>query len=214
LISENRKEHEVKARILITVLLVLTATVIASAANIPATKTLDNLQAAFNGESNAHARYLEFAKKADTEGYVQAAALFRAAARAEEIHAANHSVVIKKLGGTPTAKIDKVVVNSTKANLEAAVKGETYERDTMYPEFLKEAKAAGNKDAVITFNEAKTAEAEHARLYADALNNLDKMKVKGVTYYVCTVCGYTTTKLDFNKCPSCFSPKDKYVVVS
>jgi rubrerythrin len=28
------------------------------------------------------------------------------------------------------------------------------------------------------------------------------------------VCGYTTTKLDFAKCPACFSPKEKYVQVT
>ncbi len=50
------------------------------------TKTLENLQTAFNGESNANAKYLEFAKKADEEGYTKVASLFRAAARAEEIH--------------------------------------------------------------------------------------------------------------------------------
>lgn len=43
--------------------------------------TLDNLLAAYNGESNANAKYLAFAKKADEEGYGQAASLFRAAAR-------------------------------------------------------------------------------------------------------------------------------------
>lgn len=185
----------------------------AATVNTP-NKTLDNLQAAFNGESNAHARYLEFAKKADSEGYLQVAALFRAAARAEEIHAGNHATVIKKLGGNPSANIEKITVKSTKENLEAAVKGETYERDTMYPEFIKEARAKANKDALETFTQAKTAEAEHAKLYAAALNDLPKMKAKGVTYYVCTVCGYTTTKMDFSKCPSCFSPKEKYVTVS
>jgi rubrerythrin len=40
------------------------------------------------------------------------------------------------------------------------------------------------------------------------------MRVKGVTYYVCTVCGYTTTNMDFAKCHTCFSSKDKYVAVS
>lgn len=192
----------------------IAAAVLATAATTTTPKsTLDNLQAAFNGESNAHARYLEFAKKADTEGYLQVAALFRAAARAEEIHANNHANVIKKLGGTPTSKIDKIDLKTTKENLQAAIEGETYERDKMYPEFVKEARASGKRDAVETFNMAKTAEAEHAKLYTEALNNLPKMKAKGVTYYVCTVCGYTTTKLDFNKCPSCFSPKEKYVVV-
>lgn len=201
-------------RAITLIIFLLAAALIASAATPTPSKTLDNLQAAFNGESNAHARYLEFAKKADAEGYGPVASLFRAAARAEEIHAANHAVVIKKLGGTPQAKIETPVVKDTKENLEAAIKGETYEKDTMYPEFLQEARTVTNRDAVQTFNYAKTAETEHAKLYADALNNLAKMKGKGQGYYVCTVCGFTTTKVDFSKCPSCFNPREKYVQVS
>ena len=180
-----------------------------------ATKTLDNLQAGFNGESNAHARYLAFAEKADQEGYGEVASLFRAAAKAEEVHAANHAAVTKKMGGTAEAKIETAVVKSTKENLEAAIKGESYERDTMYPEFLKQARAEGNRDAVQTFNYAKTAEAEHAKLYSEALNNLPNLKgSKAKDYFVCTVCGYTTSKVDFSKCPSCFTHKDKYEKVS
>ena len=179
-----------------------------------ATKTLDNLQTAFNGESNAHARYVAFADKADKEGYGAVASLFRAAARAEEIHAANHAVVIKKLGGTPEAKIEKPEVKSTADNLLAAIKGETYERDVMYPEFIKQAKAERNTDALQTFNFAKGAEAEHAKLYTESKDNLPTLKGAAVKYYVCTICGYTTKKIDFEKCPSCFNPKDKYVAVS
>lgn len=177
--------------------------------------TLANLQAAFNGESNAHARYLAFAKKAEAEGFGEVASLFRAAARAEEIHAQNHAVVIKKLGGTPEAKIETPDVKSTKENLEAAIKGESYERDTMYPGFLKQARAVRNTDAIQTFNYAKTAEAEHAKLYSEALKNLDKLKgTKAKNYFVCSICGYTVTKIDFSKCPSCFSPKEKYETLS
>ena len=36
---------------------------------------MSNLQTAFNGESNAHARYLAFAVKADAEGYAGVASL-------------------------------------------------------------------------------------------------------------------------------------------
>ncbi len=192
---------------------VLAATLIVSAAT-PSTKTLDNLQAAFNGESNAHARYLQFAQKAEAEGYGPVASLFRAAARAEEIHAQNHAAVIQKLGGIPQAKIETAAVKTTRENLEAAIKGETYERDNMYPEFLKEARSVANTDALQTFNFAKNAEAQHARLYAETLANLASLKGKVQTYYVCTVCGATTTKVDFNKCPSCFNSKEKYVQVS
>ncbi len=180
-----------------------------------ATKTLDNLQAGFNGESNAHARYLAFAEKADQESYGEVASLFRAAAKAEEVHAANHAVVIKKMGGTPQAKIETPVVNSTKENLEAALKGESYERDTMYPEFLRQARDEGNRDAVQTFNLAKMAESEHAKLYSEAVNNLAKLKgSRAKDYFVCTVCGNTTSKLDFSKCPACFTSKEKFEKVS
>ena len=180
----------------------------------PSNVTLQNLETAFNGESNAHARYLAFAEKADQEGYFQIAGLFRAAARAEEIHARNHEVEIKNLGGTAQAKIEKPDVKTTKGNLQAAIKGETYERDVMYPDFYKQARAVGDAGAVQTFNYARGAEAEHATLFTNALGSMETMRVKGVTYYVCTVCGYTTTNMDFAKCHTCFSSKDKYVAVS
>jgi rubrerythrin len=178
-------------------------------------KTIDNLQLAFTGESNANARYIAFAKQADQEGYPSVASLFRAAAKAEQIHANNHAAVIKKLGAVPAGKIDEPVVKSTAENLEVAIKGEIYERDTMYPEFLRVARQEGAESAVLrTFNYAKSAEAEHARLYSEAKGKLPSLKDLLETYYVCEVCGYTTTRLDFEKCPACGNPKEKYITVS
>lgn len=185
----------------------------ASIPQVDVGKTLANLEAAYQGESNAHARYLAFAQKADEEGYGQVASLFRAAARAEEVHAANHAEVIKQLGGDPVGKIDTPEVKSTADNLKAAIQGESYERDTMYPEFIAAARQERVRDALRSFNYAKTAETEHARLYQAALDNLEAMRGEGGDYYVCTVCGMTTTNLDFAKCPSCFSPKERYVAV-
>ncbi len=196
----------------IVVAFLTTITTSALAAN---PKTLDNLQAAYNGESNAHAKYLVYAKQADKEGYPEVASLFRAAARAEEIHLTNHAVVIKKLGATPTAKIETPAPKTTKENLEDAVKGESYERDSMYPEFLKQAKADRNTDAIETFNLAKAAEAEHAKLYTAALNNLANSKGKAAkAYLVCPKCGFTTSEANFAKCPSCFTPKEKFEKVA
>lgn len=180
----------------------------------PGATTLDNLQAAFNGESNAYARYLAFAVKADEEGYAGVASLFRAAARAEEVHAGNHAEVIRKLGGEPKADIKKPEVKTTAENLQAAIEGESYERDTMYPEFIAKARKDRDKDAMKTFNLAKTAEAEHAKLYAAALENLASWKSAKKTFWVCSVCGYTTLTLERDKCPSCFSPKEKFEEIS
>ncbi|HEV2485265.1 MAG TPA: rubrerythrin family protein [Terracidiphilus sp.] len=180
-----------------------------------ATTTLENLQAAFNGESNAHARYLAFAKHAEGEGYGEVASLFRAAARAEEVHASNHAAVIRELGAVPQANVQSPEVKSTRENLEAAVKGETYERDTMYPNFLKQARSDRNKSAIKTFNLAKTAEAEHAKLYAAALASLDSLKgTQNESFFVCPVCGFTTREVNFSKCPSCFTAKEKFEKVA
>ena len=196
-----------RTTLLLTVLLLAAAPLFAST-------TLDDLQAAYNGESNASAKYLAFAEKAQQDGYPGVASLFRAAARAEKIHADNHAQVITKLGGTPALLLDKFEVKSTEANLKTAIAGETYERDTMYPKFIKAARLAGENAALKTFTYARTAEAEHAKLYTEALNNLPASKGKEATFYVCTVCGYTTTNLDFAKCRGCNNPKEKFVQVS
>jgi len=172
--------------------------------------TLENLQAAFNGESNAHARYLEFAKKADEEGYKQAARLLRAAARSEEIHAGNHKKVIEKLGGAAEADIKPAEVKSTAENLKAAYDGEMYEQETMYPEFLKIAQQDKDKDAIKTFNGSLKAEIEHAKYYKQAMDDLENWKALSADFYVCPVCGFTTNKLDFADCPVCDTPSEKF----
>jgi rubrerythrin len=176
--------------------------------------TLDNLQTAFNGESNAHARYTAFAVKADEEGYKSVAALFRAAALSESIHAAKHAAAIKKLGAEPKADIVKVEPKTTKENLEAALAGETYEQTTMYPQFIEKAKADKNKQAVRSFSGAMAAEVEHAKLYKQALAELDAWKAAGRTFMVCQVCGYTAaTSPTLLKCPVCSAPREKFTIV-
>jgi rubrerythrin len=176
--------------------------------------TLENLMAAFDGESNASARYQEFAKKADAEGYPSVASLFRAASQAEKIHAGNHAEVIKKMGGTPKADLQKVEVKTTKENLGAAIKGETYEKDVMYVEFLQQAKADANKAAIRTFNFAKNVETVHASLYAEAVAKLATLKGTKNQYFVCPECGNTFASAGEAKCPICFTPKAKFISIS
>ncbi|MEQ8755075.1 MAG: ferritin family protein [Coleofasciculus sp. G1-WW12-02] len=172
--------------------------------------TLKNLQAAYNGESNAHTRYLAFAKKAETEGYQQVARLFQAAAQAEAIHAANHAAVIRKLGAKPEATIETPEVKSTRENLEEAINGESYERDTMYPEFIEQAKQKGNQEAVQTFTYAVQAETEHAKYYTQAKDNLEDWKDAKMVFYVCPECGFTTNNLNFENCPECGTAKNLF----
>ena len=125
-------------------------------------KTLNNLMEAFAGESQANRKYTAYAKKAEADGNINAAKLFKAASDAETLHALKHFEVAGK-------------IHTTAENLKDAVAGETHEYTEMYPDFLKAAEVEGNKEAIKTFTFAMKAEAVHARLYQEALENLDQL---------------------------------------
>ena len=150
-------------------------------------KTQENLLAAFAGESQANRKYLAFAKQADKEGLPQVAKLFRAAAAAETVHAHAH---LRSAG----------LIGDTKANLEAAIAGETHEFTQMYPEMIKEAQAENNAAVARYFDFANKVEEVHANLYKKALENPAAMP--NVDYYVCSVCGYTHEG-PVDNCPIC-----------
>jgi rubrerythrin len=158
-------------------------------------KTEKNLQDAFAGESQANRKYLAFAKKAEAEGFTQAAKLFRAAAAAETIHAHNH---LRELG----------VVRSTKENLMAAINGESYEFQKMYPQMIADAQSESNKGALQSFNYANEVEKVHAALYQKVLNSLGRNTE--TDYYVCSVCGYTAEGEAPDECPVCRSKKPAF----
>jgi rubrerythrin len=181
--------------------------------------TVQNLMAAFEGESNAHAKYTAFAVKADAEGLGGIASLFRAAARAEQIHANNHARVIGQLGGHAECAIHPVAVQGTLENLKVALGGENYEIDTMYPGFLVEANQRQNKAAIRTFTWALEAEKTHSRLYGEAIALLEAGKQDSWIgaardFYVCTACGYTSESPDeHDRCPVCNLPWEKFEIV-
>ena len=179
-------------------------------------KTLQNLQSAFEGESNAHNRYVAFAQKADQEGYGEVASLFRALARAEEIHMRNHAEVIRKMGAEPEATLAKFFTQSTRKNLESSAnKFEFYEGDKIYPKFIVQARAEGNADAVRTFEYARAAELQHFKLLTTALKNLEHMHGKNRMYYVCPTCGATSEQQPIHEmCPICGKPADAYEKVN
>ncbi len=162
------------------------------------TKTLDDLKAAFAGESQANRKYLAFAKKADADGYPQIAKLFRAAAAGETIHAHNHLRAMDGVG--PTAK-----------NLEAAIEGENYEVVSMYPAFLIDAKKDQDKKATTSFDWAWDVEKIHEELYRQALETLNQGRdLAAVEYYVCPVCGNVHIGPLEGRCPVCQTPGERF----
>lgn len=176
-------------------------------------QTATNLYTAFQGESNAANRYTKFAEKADTEGFAQVAKLFRAASAAEAIHRDTHKAALIKLGHPVTTfQLEPVAPGSTADNLKAAIKGETFERDTMYPQFLALAKADDARPAIRALEFAVAAEKEHARLFQSALDTLGRNAP--ADYYVCKVCGMTLTDLPAKKCPVCRKGRDEFQKIS
>jgi len=162
------------------------------------TKTDENLKAAFAGESQANRLYLAFAQKAEEEGFIQVAKLFKAAAEAETIHALNHVRITGQ-------------VKSTLDNLGTAISGESYEFKKMYPEFLAAAKDENNKQATWSFNVASKVEQVHANLFQKAIDALkNKKALENIDYYVCGVCGNTVEGSPPDMCPICGSPKEKF----
>ena len=154
------------------------------------TKSEDCLKEAFAGESMANRKYLAFAEKADQEGYLQAARLFRAAAEAEAVHASNHLRAMK-------------AVKDTKENLREAIAGETHEFKEMYPTMIDAAKAEGDKAAEKSFSYANDVEEIHAGLYHEMMEKLEASKEESYPYYVCPVCGMTAEREPPEKCPVC-----------
>lgn len=164
-------------------------------------KTMENLKAAFAGESQARNMYTFFAKVARKEGYHYIAKFFEETAFNEQRHANDH---FKMLGG----------LGDTVANLKEAIDGENYETTSMYPTFAKEAEEEGNMEAAMLFTQIGKIEAEHRDRYKKLLEMVEKGTVftrSEPIKWKCSLCGYSYTGTEPPpKCPSCKHPKEYY----
>ena len=164
-------------------------------------KTDENLEEAFAGESQANRKYLAFAEKADKDNLPMTARLFRAAAAAETIHALNHLRVMGAVG--PTAE-----------NLKAAASGEAAEFREMYPAFIEQAEKDGNKAAKRTFQYANEVEKIHHQLYNRATGIVGRGEdLPETKMFVCRGCGNTVEGEPPEKCPICGSPKKMFMEI-
>ena len=137
--------------------------------DLKGSKTEQHLKDAFAGESQANRRYLYFANKADVEGHPDIAALFRSTAEGETGHAHGHLEFLEAVGDPATGE----PIGSTGNNLKAAVAGETYEYETMYPGFAKTARDEGFDEIAEWFETLAKAEKSHAGRFQKAADTLD-----------------------------------------
>jgi len=125
--------------------------------------TIENLEAAFAGESMAHIKYRYFAKLARAAGAEDVAQIFEDTADQEVMHAFGHLDLL----------YPKEQMTPAKA-LEIAIEGETYEYTEMYPKFRHLAVEEGNMAAVAEFDE----QIEESKVHAAAFKRTMEMAAK------------------------------------
>lgn len=123
----------------------------------PKSKTEKNLAAAFAGESMANRKYLYFAKIARELGNEEVARLFEETAHQETGHAFIHLELLYPKSEMTVEKL-----------LEAAIEGELYETNKMYPGFEKTAVKEGQLKAAAEFAEQAKESKEHAEIFEKA----------------------------------------------
>ncbi len=181
--------------------------------------TIKNLLAAYQGETNVNARYKAYATKADADGLPGVASLFRATARAEQVHANNQSRVLRQLGGEARAEVMAFKVQATIDNLRSALAGEQYEIESMYPAFITEAMAHIHATAARAFTWALEAEKTHVRLYNKTIaavesGQSDSWVKSPRDFFVCPVCACTSEEREPMNCPICQYPSDRLETIS
>ncbi|OGA32522.1 MAG: rubrerythrin [Betaproteobacteria bacterium RIFCSPLOWO2_12_FULL_64_23] len=128
-----------------------------------ASVTIQNLEAAFAGESMAHIRYRYFARLAREAGDEATARVFEETADQEVQHAFGHLDLLY-----PKAEL------SPARALEIAIEGETYEYTEMYPKFRHLAVEEGNSAAVNEFDQQIAESKEHAQSFRRTLEKAAK----------------------------------------
>ena len=166
-------------------------------------KTWENLQTAFAGESQAHTKYQYYASKAKNEGYVQIANIFLETSKNEKEHA---KIWFKYLhdGAVP----------DTIANLNDAADGENYEWTDMYDEFAKVADEEGFKEIAAKFRMVGAIDKHHEERYRQLIGNIEGGLVfsrDGDRTWICSNCGHIVIGSKAPEiCPVCMHPKSYF----
>ncbi len=168
-------------------------------------KTEQNLQTAFAGESQAHTKYLYYASQAKKEGYVQIQAIFEETAKNEKEHA---KLWFKQLHGG--------AVPETLENLADAAGGENYEWTDMYAEFAATAREEGFESLAELFDGVAAVEKEHEERYRkliERINAGEVFKRDGVVAWKCNNCGHIHIATEAPiVCPVCAHPQAYFEV--
>jgi len=181
--------------------------VLARAIGIEDLAVIRHLETAFEEETKNTANCRAYAARADEEEFHGIASLFRAIARAEQIHAANHARVLRPMSGRAAVQIPLPQVEGSLENLRTALADQRFEVDYLYPTFLTAAVPLIDSTAIRTFHWALEADKSHVRLLWELIPRVGADKTGWAyaphDFYVCALCGYVAQNPESENCPSC-----------
>lgn len=165
-------------------------------------KTEQNLQTAFAGESQARNKYTYFAKVAKDAGMDQIAKYFKETARNEQEHARLWFEALHD--GMPDLA----------TALKMAAEGENYEWTTMYKDFAETARQEGFMRIAAQMEMVAKIEKIHEERYLELLSNVENAQVfekEHEEVWVCAKCGYRHVgKKAPMVCPLCGYPQSQF----
>ena len=165
------------------------------------TKTAQNLETAFAGESGARNKYTFFASKAKKEGYPTIAKIFEETAANEKEHAEMWYKYLHTIDGTVE-------------NLLTAAAGENYEWTDMYDSFAKVADEEGFHALAAKFRGVAAIEKSHEERYRALLKNVEMKEVfarSSVKVWECRNCGHIVVGTEAPAaCPVCAHPQSYF----
>ena len=173
--------------------------------DLKGTKTLENLLAAFAGESQARNKYTYYASKAKKEGYVQISNIFLETAANEKEHA---ELWFKLAHG----------IGTTEENLLDAAAGENYEWTDMYKEMAATAREEGCPEIAAQMEGVAAIEKEHEERYRKLAANIKEGKVfarEEKVLWQCSNCGHQVVAEKAPQlCPVCKHPQAYFQIKS
>jgi rubrerythrin len=172
--------------------------------------TTQNLQTSYGSAKKRALWYSRFVQAADKEKLTNVALLFKAIARSEEVHAANHAVLLRSRGIEPIEQpIDSVPLGVTRQSLKMGLSMESFECESLYPSMIRTAEIEKWPEVATQFRQTKEADARHAELLKQASDYAGN--ISRVTYYICPGCGYIVTSEKTELCPICSTKNEKFV---
>ncbi|MBE0648120.1 MAG: rubrerythrin family protein [Bacteroidales bacterium] len=179
-------------------------------------KTAANLTEAYRFESGNSTLFAAYAADADKQKLPKVATFFRAIAKTASVHAGNFEKVLSQMGVTVEPSNPPIILKTPQLNVDDALKEVRIEAGIKYQEYLDQATADGEKNAVKALRWAKETEQQSLQLFVNAANALAKENTNTLpTYYwVCPKCGnlYNVPNPE-KECSFCYTEREKFVKV-